>query len=79
MSSSDWMGAIGVGITLLAYFCMTFNLLSAQSRVFFLLNTVGAALTCISSYLIDYWPVFVLEGTWALVSLAGLIKARSTY
>jgi hypothetical protein len=76
MSTSDWIGAIGVAITLVAYFCMSFKWMSAHGRIFFLLNTIGAALTCFASYLISYWPFFVLEGTWAVVSLIGLLKAR---
>jgi hypothetical protein len=76
MSYSDWIGTIGVAMILIAYFCSTFNLMSAQSRIFFLLNTVGAALACYASYLISYWPFAILEGTWTVVSLIGLVKAK---
>jgi hypothetical protein len=76
MSFSDWIGTIGVGLILIAYFCSTFNWMSSQSRIFFLLNTVGAAMTCYASYLIEYWPFVVLEGTWTIVSLIGLVKAK---
>ena len=75
MSTSDWIGAVGVAITLVAYFCMSFNWMPAHGRMFFLLNTIGAALTCFASYLISYWPFFVLEGTWTIVSLIGLVRA----
>jgi len=75
MNESDLIGTIGVTITLVAYFCMSFRWISAHGVPFFLCNTIGAALTCFSSWLIAYWPFFVLEGTWALVSLVGLIKA----
>lgn len=76
MSTSDWIGTIGVGLILIAYFCSTFNWMSAHSRIFFALNTIGAAMTCFASYLISYWPFVVLEGTWTLVSLIGWIKAK---
>jgi len=76
MSTSDWIGAIGVAITLVAYFCMSFKWMSAHGRTFFLLNTVGAAMTCFASCLIAYWPFVVLEGTWTVVSLVGFIRAR---
>jgi len=33
-------------------------------------------MTCYASYLIEYWPFFVLEGTWTIVSLIGWIKAK---
>jgi hypothetical protein len=77
MSTSDWIGAIGVALTLVAYFCMSFKWMSAHSRIFFLLNTVGAAMTCFASYLSSYWPFVVLEGTWTVVSLIGLIRVKS--
>lgn len=76
MENSDWIGAAGVFLTLLAYFCSTFKWLSSQSRLFFALNSIGAAATCCASYLISYWPFFVLEGTWTVVSLIGWIKAK---
>ena len=75
MSINDWVGSIGVGIILLAYFASTFSLITSRSKLFFVLNILGAALACYASYLIDYWPFVILEGTWALVSLLGLLKA----
>jgi hypothetical protein len=77
MNINDWIGTIGVSLILVAYFCSTFNWMSAHSRIFFMLNTVGAAMTCFASYLISYWPFVVLEGTWTIVSLIGWLKAKS--
>ena len=77
MTVSDWIGSIGVFVTLAAYFCSTFKWISSQGRFFFALNTIGGATTCLASYLIHYWPFCVLEGTWAVVSLIGWIKAKA--
>jgi hypothetical protein len=74
MLFKDWIGTVGVGLILLAYFCSTFKFISPQGKLFFSLNTIGAALACYASYLILYWPFVVLEGTWTLVSLIGLLK-----
>jgi hypothetical protein len=74
MSYNDWIGSVGVGLILLAYFASTFNFVSGKSKLFFLLNAIGACLACYASYLINYWPFVILEGTWMLVSLIGLIK-----
>src|SRR5215203_7097796 len=74
MNFDDWIGTIGVGLILFAYFASTFNLISGKAKVFFVLNAVGAGLACYASYLIAYWPFVILEGTWMLVSLVGLIK-----
>ena len=76
MNTNDWIGTIGVGLILIAYFCSTFNWMSAHSKLFFLLNAVGSAMTCYASYLIAYWPFVVLEGTWSFVSFVGFFKAK---
>jgi hypothetical protein len=75
MTVNDWIGTAGVSLILIAYFCSTFKIISAQGAFFFLLNTLGAGLACYASYLILYWPFVILEGVWTLVSLAGLIKS----
>jgi hypothetical protein len=77
MHISDWFGMVGVAITLLAYFCGTFEKIRMDGKLFFLLNTIGSALSCFGSWLIPYWPFVVLEGTWAVVSLAGFLKAKA--
>jgi len=76
MTYNDIIGTIGVGLILLAYLFQTFGVLNAKSKLFFLLNIVGAGLACYASYLINYWPFVVLEGTWFLVSVAGLLKTE---
>lgn len=74
MSYTDLIGTAGVGLILLAYFCNTFGWINGRSKLFFLLNIVGAGLACYASWLINYWPFVVLEGTWLIVSVAGLMK-----
>ena len=74
MSYNDIIGVIGVGLILLAYFCNTFCWISSKSKLFFLLNIIGAGLACYASWLINYWPFVILEGTWFLVSVIGFIK-----
>jgi len=74
MNYNDIIGTVGVGLILLAYFCNTFDFLE-EGKAFFLLNSIGAALACYASLLINYWPFVILEGTWFLVSVIGFIKA----
>jgi len=76
MVLSDWIGTVGVGLILIAYFCSTFKWMSPHGRLFFALNAIGAAMTCFASYLISYWPFFVLEGTWSIVSIVGFFRAK---
>ena len=75
MTINDWIGTIGVGLILIAYFCSTLKLMSPQRPLYFILNSAGAAMACFASFLIAYWPFVVLEGTWTIVSLIGLVRA----
>ena len=74
MSYNDIIGVLGVALILLAYFAAAFNWISGKSSLYFILNTVGAALACYASWLISYWPFVILEGTWFLVSLIALVR-----
>lgn len=74
MSYSELTGTVGVGLILMAYFCNIFGWINGRSKLFFLLNIVGAGLACYASILINYWPFVILEGIWVLVSVIGLIK-----
>ena len=74
MSYNDLTGTIGVGLILLAYFCNIFELIKKNGILFFALNIIGSGLACYTSLLINYWPFIMLEATWCLVSVIGLLK-----
>jgi len=74
MTYNDIIGFIGVFITLLAYFLIIFDFIPKEGVLFYVMNIVGAGLACYASVLIVYWPFVVLEGTWTLISLVGLLK-----
>jgi hypothetical protein len=75
MAYNDIIGIFGVGLILLAYFMNTAKLLPGDGKLYYVLNIFGAALACYASYLINYWPFVILEGTWTLVSIYGLMKS----
>ena len=74
MNTTDWTGAIGVTILLLAYFLHLINKISQHSLVYMGLNFLGAGIACFASVLLHYWPFIILEGAWMLVSLVALLK-----
>jgi hypothetical protein len=74
MNYNDLIGIIGVGLILLAYFFNIFSLIPKDGQLFFIMNIIGAALACYASFLINYVPFIILEGTWTLVSIAGLVR-----
>ena len=74
MNNTDIIGTAGVGLILIGYFCNTFSLIKKEGVLFFSFNVSGAALACLASWLIPFWPFVILEGTWCLVSVIGLLR-----
>ncbi len=74
MNYSDFTGTIGVGMILAAYFLNIFSLIPKDSKLYLMLNIVGAALACYASILINYKPFIILEGTWFIVSIVGAVN-----
>jgi hypothetical protein len=73
MNYNDIIGTIGVGLILIAYFLNIISFIKKDGKLYFIMNIVGASLACYASLLIDYIPFIILEGTWAIVSIFGLI------
>jgi hypothetical protein len=76
MTITDWIGFIGVTILLIAYFLNLANKINKDGLSYISLNLVGAALACIASIMLHYWPFIILEGAWTLVSFFALIAYR---
>ena len=76
MTSVDWLGFLGVFQILIAYFLNVLGKISNNDLSFMLLNLFGAAMACLASILLNYWPFIILEAIWALVSLYSLFKFR---
>jgi hypothetical protein len=74
MKISDLLASIGVIILLIAFLLNLYKKLPAQSKYYRLLNFIGAAICCFSSYLISFYPFIVLEGVWAFVALLSLFN-----
>lgn len=74
MGFADWLGSVGVGLLLLAFVLNLAGVLGRVSLGYRLLNLFGAAAACYASYLIQFIPFVVLEGTWALAALASLAR-----
>ena len=70
----DIIGFVGVALLLIAFFLNLFRLLTTDSLPYLALNLTGAALACASSYLINFLPFVLLEGTWAIVAGIALMR-----
>lgn len=75
MNNADIISGAGVLLILAAFFLSTFNLLKEKSKMFFIFNLFGGVLACWGSILIHSIPFTILEGTWAVVALIGLMKS----
>jgi hypothetical protein len=69
------IGSSGVALLLLAFLLQLLRRLRAESAAYAGLNFVGAGLACYASYLIDFKPFVVLEGSWAVVAAVALARA----
>ncbi|WP_290308127.1 CBU_0592 family membrane protein [Mucilaginibacter flavus] len=74
MKLSDIIASIGVIILLIAFVLNLTNKLSAKSRVYMLLNLIGAGTCCYASYMVSFYPFVVLEGVWGTVALVSLLR-----
>jgi hypothetical protein len=73
MTTTDWTGAIGVTILLLAFLLNLTGTIHKDGWLYLSLNVIGAGTACLASVMLHYWPFIVLEGCWTIVSLVGLV------
>jgi hypothetical protein len=74
MNATDFIGATGVTILLVAYFLNLTNKIVQHSLIYTALNFFGAGIACYASIRLHFWPFIILEGAWTLVSLIALIR-----
>jgi len=77
LHTNDLIGFIGVAILLLAFLLNLLGKVSKDGLTYILMNALGGGLSCLASYLINYLPFVILEGTWMLVSILALVKMLS--
>ncbi len=74
MKTSDIIASVGVIILLVAFLLNLFKKIDAESKLYALMNFIGAGMCGYSSYLISFYPFVILEGIWAFVALLSLLK-----
>lgn len=74
MKVPDIIASVGVLILLAAFMLNLYKKLPSESKVYALLNFIGAGICGYSSFLIKFYPFVLLEGVWALVALVSLVK-----
>lgn len=74
MSFAEVLGTVGVSMILVGFSLNLFGLMQRRSYKYVLLNLVGGGLACTASVLIEFFPFIILEGTWTVVALVGLLN-----
>ena len=65
----------GALLILVAFAASQFAGMSPHSRVYLVLNLIGALILTVVAFEDADWGFFMLESVWALVSLWGLVQA----
>ena len=74
MTIADGVGAVGVGVLLVAFLLNLTGVLSRNSRLYHGLNFAGAGAACYASILIGFIPFVVLEGVWSVAALVAILS-----
>ena len=72
LTFTETVGSIGVFLLLVAFFMNLIGAMSPGGLAYVCLNLLGAGLACYASWLLDFFPFVVLEGTWAVVAALAL-------
>jgi hypothetical protein len=76
MLFANIVNSAGVFLILSAFFLLILGTVKPDNRWYLLMNLTGAGLSCYGSWLISAYPFVVLEGTWAMVAVVGLIRRK---
>ena len=70
----DFLGNIGVFLILAMYFALQTNKIDASSRIYSVLNGIGAALILVSLTANFNLSAAIIETAWLAISAYGLVK-----
>ena len=74
MSTALWIQLLGAALILAGFALSQASLLDEHSYPYLLVNLAGGAILCVLAYQAQRWGFVLLEGVWAVVALAGLVK-----
>lgn len=75
--SADWIGSAGVAMLLLAFGLNVFGRIERRGLMYCGLNAMGALIAAYASWMINFVPFVVLEGTWCVVSLVAFTNVMT--
>ena len=69
------VGWIGVFLVVLAYFLVSYKKVRGDSRVYQLLNLIGAIGVGINASYQEAWPSFAIQIAWGVIAIITLVKS----
>jgi hypothetical protein len=76
MNNADLISTAGVIFILLAFYMLSTGRLKSDSKMYNLMNILGAGLAGIAAYMIDSMPFVILESIWVAAAVYGLFNSR---
>ncbi len=67
-------GYVGASFILIAYFLVSFNILTSQNVYFQILNLLGSAGNIIYYFYKKAYSGTILDSVWALIAISALIR-----
>ncbi len=69
------VGWIGAFLIVLAYFLVSYTSVQSSSRVYQLMNLVGAIGIGINTFYQEAWPSFSIQIVWGIIAIIALVKS----
>lgn len=69
------VGWIGAFLVVLAYFLVSYKKVQGDSRIYQLMNLVGAIGVGINASYQEAWPSFAIQIVWGIIAILALIKS----
>ena len=70
----QYIQIVGAMLVLLGFVLGQFGKIDTSSKTYLLINLVGSALLAANAVSGGQWGFLLLNGTWALISLVGLVR-----
>jgi hypothetical protein len=75
MAWHDWVGMIGVILTLTAFLMLQAGKLHGTGFVYQVMNAVGSAAVVLSLFYDFNLSAFVIEAAWVAISIYGMVRS----
>ena len=69
------VGWIGAFLVVLAYFLVSYKKVQGDSRVYQLMNLIGAVGVGINASHQEAWPSFAIQIVWGIIAIVALAKS----